>query len=113
MQRGLESIMDSVAFGSPFAHDMRGLERAVRDLNSRVSIGSSISCLLISKLTDFKVKASDMSNKDILASSLDNFVSLAKKGSRLLSQLDAGAEWAVNAYVFLLAAWRSPYTFLL
>ncbi|PVG01093.1 hypothetical protein CPB86DRAFT_781993 [Serendipita vermifera] len=78
LQTRFEAIMESTGMDTNLAMDLKNSEMAVRDLNTLV-------------------KLSDIVSKDLLASSLDEFVSSAKEASRHLSKLDAGVGGAVDS----------------
>ncbi|KAG8829280.1 hypothetical protein FRC17_006830 [Serendipita sp. 399] len=78
LQTRFESVMESSGMGISLAMSIKSSEMAVRDLNTLV-------------------KLSDLISKDLLASSLDEFVSSAKDASRHLTRLDSGVGGAVDS----------------
>jgi hypothetical protein len=102
LQTRFEAIMESTGLDTNIAMDLKNSEMAVRDLNTLVRFF----CLLVDRFSDIhvsvldahlQVKLSDIVSKDLLASSLDDFVSSAKDASRHLSKLDAGVGGAVDS----------------
>ena len=95
LQTRFEDIMESSATSANLALDMKQSEVAVRDLNTLVRFWFPHVTLL--NLTYFQVKVSSLPSKEILSSSLDEFVSSAKETGRKLAKLGSGVGGAVDA----------------
>jgi hypothetical protein len=96
LQTRFEAVMESTGYGINLALDMKNSEMAVRDLNTLVG-GIRHRWIQIVLTEHIQVKLSDLVSKDLLASSLDDFVSSAKDASRHLSKLDSGVGGAVDS----------------
>lgn len=87
--------MESSATSANLALDMKQSEVAVRDLNSLVRF--RFPHVIRPSLTYFQVKVSSLPSKEVLSSSLDEFVSSAKEAGRKLAKLGSGVGGAVDA----------------
>ena len=95
LQTRFESVMESAGLGTNLALDLKNSEMAVRDLNTLVS--TFFYSFQDLHLNSQQVKLSDLVAKDLLASSLEDFVSSARDASRLLSRLESGVGGAVDS----------------
>jgi hypothetical protein len=95
LQTRFEQVMESSATSAYLALDMKQSEVAIRDLHSLVRI--TFTRVARPSLTHSQVKVSDLPSKDILSSSLGDFVSSAKETGRKLSKLSSTVGGAVDA----------------